>query len=854
VLRYTLRSVLAHKTRLLLTAAAIVLGVAMVAGTFILTDTAKAGGRDLAGGAHRADVTVRAVQSGEDEAGGEVVSDETGEFVPGPPIPASVVARLARVGGAASATGVIAGDAQLIGRDGHVITGRAPLGRSIDASFAADVRAGRLPRAPGEIVVDQTTAHDQRLRVGDRVRILASGDEPRTVAIAGVLDSPEFTDAVVLIGFDPATARRLLAPGDRDEVGYIEVHAAPGIGAQRLRDNAAAALGRGYQAYTGATLAAERTKPDSLITQLLLVASGVALFTGSFLIRNTFSIILAGRTRELALLRCVGAGRGQLRRAVLLESSIVGLLAAALGLVAGIGIAWLLGGLLHAGGAIAADVSGAAPRILPRTVGIALAVGVVTAAVSAWGPARRATRVPPVAALRADVFTLDRRTGRIRTVVGTAATVGGIAIVLAGVFSDPVKPAYLRAGSIATSLGVLVLGPVLARGLSRLIGAPIGRLGGVVGELARGNAVRSPRRAAATLLPLVIGLALMGFLATLAAGTKASSLNGFDKTIRADFYLRATGSGIHQPRLSPAVVDRLTALPELAAVGAFADTQAIVAGRHDFVTGADPAVVGRVVSPKMIDGALSDLGAGAMAVSRPAAAAQHLRIGSPVAVRTARGERTLTVRAIFDFPKGYLVHRPFGDYLIAAADYTSQAAGPGATQIYATTRQGVDPSAARAAIDRTLADYPNVEISDRAGMRHVESVEIDPALRVYYSLFGLVIVIALFGIANTLALSILERVRELGLLRAVGMDRRQVRSLVRWEAIIIAGIGAVIGLALGAFLGWSTTITLDLPVTAVPVAQLALFTACAIAAGALAAVLPARRAARTGILRAVTTD
>jgi putative ABC transport system permease protein len=855
VLRYTMRSVLAHKTRLLLTAAAIVLGVAMVAGTFILTDTAKAGGQNLAGGPHRADVTVRAVQAGERAGEGEereVVSDETGEFVPGPPIPASVVDRLARVDGVASATGVTAGDAQLIGRDGRVIGGRAPLGRSIDASFASDLRAGRLPRAAGEIVVDRTTAHDQRLRVGDRVRILASDGEPRTATVVGVLDSPEFSDAVVLVGFDPATARRLLAP--RDEVGFIELHAAPGTGAQRLHDNVVAALGRGYQAYTGATLATERTKPDGLISQILLIASGVALFTGSFLIRNTFSIILAARTRELALLRCVGAGRGQLRRSVLLESSIVGLLAAALGLVVGIGIAWVLGGLLHAGGALVADVSGATPRILPRTVAIAIAVGVITAVVSAWGPTRRATRVPPVAALREDVFILDRRASRIRAVAGAAATVAGLAVVLAGVLSDPVKPAYLWPGSIATSLGVLVLGPVLARGLSHLIGAPVGRVRGVVGELARGNAVRSPRRTAATLLPLVIGLALMGFLATLAAGTKASSLTGFDETVRADYHLQATGRGIHQPRLSPAVVDRLTALPQLAAVGAFRDTQATVAGRQDLVTGVDPALVGRVVSPKMTEGTLSRLGPGVIAVSRPAAAAQHLTIGSPVTVRTARGERALTVRAIFDFPKGYLVHRPFGDYLIASADYASLAADPGATRIYATARQGVGAGTARAAIAQTLAGHPNVEVADRGDMRRKESAELDPALRVYYSLFGLVIVIALFGIANTLALSILERVRELGLLRAIGMERRQVRSLIRWEAIIIAAIGAVTGLALGAFLGWSTTTTLGLPVTAVPIAQLALFAACAIAAGVLAAALPARRAARTNMLRAVATE
>jgi putative ABC transport system permease protein len=846
--RYTVRSVLAHKTRLLLTAAAIVVGVGMVAGAFILNDTAGAAGDEPVGTAHRADATVRAVQGGE----GEIFSDETGEFFPGPPIPASVVDRVARIDGVAAATGVVAGDAQLIGRNGRVISGRAPLGRSVDGSFAADLHAGRVPAAPGEIVVDRATADEHGFGVGDRVRVIASGAEPRTVTIAGVLESPEFTDAVVLVGFDPATARRLLAPPGT--VGYIEVHAAAGVGEQALRDRVAAGLGPGYQVFTGATLAAERTKPDSLISQILFIASAVALFAGSFLIRNTFSIVLAGRTRELALLRCVGAGRGQLRRAILLESAIVGALAAGLGLVLGVGIAWVLGGLLHSGGAIVADVTGSAPRILPRTVAIALAVGVLTAVVSAWAPARRVTRVPPVAALRGEVFSLDRRTGRVRAAVGALATAAGVGAVLAGVLSEPVESSYLQAGAVAAAAGVLVLAPVLARALAHLLGAPLARVT-VAGELARGNAVRSPRRAAATMLPLVIGLALMGFLATLAAGTKASSVGTFDRTIRADFHLAAAGGGMHRPRMSPAAVDRLAGVPELAAVAAFRDTTATVAGRADFVTAADPAQVRAVVTAEVTDGDMSRLAAGGIAVSRSAADAHRLAIGSPVTVRTPRGERTFIVRAVYDLGgMGDFGRVPFGDYLIAAADYPALAADPGVSEVYAAARPGIAPGAARAAVERAVAGYPNVEIADRGELRRAVASEIDPALRVYYSLFGLVMLIALFGIGNTLVLSIVERVREIGLLRVVGMDRRQVRSMIRWEAIIIAAAGAAIGVGLGTFLGWATTIALDLPVAAVPAGLLAAFTAGAMAASVLAAGLPARRAARTGMLRAVAAE
>ena len=892
--RYTLRSLLAHKARLLFTAAAIVVGVGLLAGTFILTDTAKAGGRDAGhdaadaghhsashhsaghhrAGHHRADVTVRRLVTGGNE---EIFSDQTGEFFPGSPIPAPVVGQVARIDGVATATGVIVGAAQLIGRDGHVHGGRAPLGRSIDSSFAADLRAGRLPTGPGEIVIDQATAHDQGLRAGDRVRIITSGGAPRPVTVVGVLRSPEISDKVALVGFDPATARRLLAPAGT--VGYIEVHAAPGVDEQRLRDRVTTVLNRPagrrppssdtargshYQAFTGATLATERTKPDSLIGQILFVAGLVALFAGSFLIRNTFSMVLAARTRELALLRCVGAGRGQVRRAILLESSVVGVVGAALGLVAGVGIAWVLGGLLHSGGAIVADVTGTMPRITARTVTIAMAAGVLTAAVAAWGPARRATRVPPVAALRGDVFTLDRRESRFRTLVGALATLAGIATVLLGVLSDPVDVSFMRGGTVAIAVGVLVLAPVLARACSALFGLPIRRALGVVGDLARGNAVRSPRRTAATLLPMVIGLALIGFLTTLAAGTKASSVGGFDRTIRADFRLEAIGGGFHQPRMSPEAADRVAALPGLDAVVAFRDTEATVAGAAGFVTAAtNPGEVGRIVSPSITAGSLSGLGPGGIVVSRSAADAHHLSVGSPVTVGTARSQRVLAVRAIYDDHDrdlGDFVHLPFGDYLIAAADYERLADDAGVTQLYATTRHGAQPGATeatqttKAAIGRTLADYPNVEIADRGELRHEVSAAIDPALRVYYSLFGLVLVIALFGIFNTLALSILERTRELGLLRVVGMDRRQVRSMVRWEAVIIAGIGAVIGLGLGTFLGWATTITLHMAVATVPVAPLAGFAVVAVVAGAAAAWPPARRAARTPMLRAVAAE
>ena len=852
--RYTLTSLRAARGRLLLTAVAVTLGVGAVSGTLVITDSAEAAAEAaFAEATPRVDVVVRATSRGE----GEVFSDITGELF-AQPMPVSAVDRVARLDGVAAAIGVVSGDAQLLGRDGRVVGGgRAPLGRSVDASFTGDLRAGRVPAHAGEVVIDRATAREQRFGVGDQVRVLVSG-EPRHATVVGVLDAREIPDAVVLVGFDPATARRLLAPGP-GQVGHLEVRAAAGVGERAPRDRVADALGPGYQAFTGGELAAERARNASPGEggngQIFLVASVVALFVGMFLIRNTFTIVLASRTREVALLRCVGASRAQVRRSALLQAAAVGAFASLAGLLAGVALAQGLGVLLRSADEAVVDVTGPT-RVLPRTVVVALAVGVGTTVVSAWGPARRATRVPPVAALRGDVLALDRREGRARGLAGALLAAAGIGLVLAGALADPVESAYLVAGVVATALGVLVLGPVLARSLARLLGVPVSRAAGVVGGLARGNAVRSPRRTSATVLPLVVGVTLVTFLATLAAGTRASATGGLDRTLRADYRLAAAGVGMHQPPISPRVAERLAGLPELAAVAAFRDADATVADQANGVTAVDPAQLGRVLSLVVTGGALSHLGDGGLAVSRQAADDLHLAVGSPVTVRTPRGRLDLTVRAVYDLSRVDAFARqelPLGDFLVTTADHRRLAGEDGLTMVLAGRRDGVSPAAARAAIERAVADHPNVDIVARAELRRRAASAIDPALRLFYSLLGLAIVIALFGIVNTLALSVLERVRELGLLRAIGMDRGQVRAMVRWEAVMIAAVGAAIGLGLGAFIGWAISRDLDLPAT-VPAGQLILVAAAAITTGVLAAALPARRAAQVDVLRAIATE
>jgi putative ABC transport system permease protein len=854
MLRYSIRGVLAARGRLLGTAAAIVLGVGVVAGTFVLTDTVGAAAdAAFADPDPRVDLVVRAAPRGE----GEIFSDITGELF-AEPMPASALDKVARVGGVAAVTGVISGDAHLLGRDGRVVGGgRAPLGRSVDASFDGRLRAGRVPAGPGEVVIDRRTARDQRLGVGDRVAVVASGGEPRTVTVAGVLDSPEVSEAVVLVGFDPATARRLLAPG-RGRVSYLEVQSAAGVGADELRGRLATALGPGYQSFTGTELAAERahnaTPTEGGDTQLFLVAGVVALLAGMFLIRNTFGIVLASRARELALLRCLGASRAQLRRLVLVQASIVGTVASLAGLVAGVGLGAGFGALLRSTDESLADVTGPV-RVAPRTVVAALVVGVGTALVSAWGPARRVARVAPVPALHAEVLALGR-VGRGRTLAGAVAALAGAGLVLAGALADPVESTRLLAGTVALALGVLALGPALARSLARLLGRPLRRVVGVAGGLAGANAARHPRRTAATVLPMAIGLVLVALLVTLAASTKASAVAGLDRTLRADFRLEASGAGMHQPLLSPRVAERLAALPALAAVAAFQDASATVAGREGGLTAADPAQLRQVLSLGVVDGALGDLGSGAIAVSREAAADLGLQVGAPVTVRTPRTERVLTVRAVYDtsgldsFARQEL---PVTDYLVTPADYRGLADGDGLTMVLATRRAGVTSAAALAAIATAVRDHPTAEIASGAELRRRAAAAIDPTLRLLFALLGLAVVVGVGGVVNTLALSVLERRRELGLLRAIGMDRRQVGSMIAWEAVIVAAIGAAISVGLGAFLGWAICRDLELPPT-VPVGQLGLVAAGATVVAVAAATLPARRAARVDPVRAVAAE
>ena len=573
----------------------------------------------------------------------------------------------------------------------------------------------------------------------------------------------------------------------------------------------------------------------------------MALLVGAFLIFNTFTIIVAQRTRELALLRCLGASRRQVMTSVLLESLIVAVVASLVGLGLGVLIANGLKALLT--GILNFDLPTTGTVFLWRTVIVSLAVGIVVTVLAALLPARKATRVPPVAALQPETAFAPTHFRKRRIVLGVLVTLVGIALLLAGLFqNEGNRLVNVGSGAVIVFFGVAILSPLIARPLARLIGWPFAKAFRLPGTLARENAMRNPRRTASTAAALMIGLALVTFVSIFAASIKASTTETLDRTIAADYILM---NDTFTP-FSPDLATRLADQPELAAVvgvrlGAFK-----LNGATKQLIGIDPAAYDRVVKTEVLSGSIADLQSGGLAVKEDVAKANGWTVGERVALQFPRGgTQQVTVKAIY---KDNSVN---GDYLLSLADYERFYADQADSQILVQAAPGTTPAASRAAIDRVLVDFPNVTVRDQAEYKAETARQIDQVVNLFYALLALAVVIALFGIVNTLGLSIFERIRELGLLRAIGATRRQVRSMIRWEAVIIAVLGAVLGLAVGVFFGWTIVRALrSVGITefAVPGGQLVIFVVFAALAGILAAVLPGRRAARIDVLRAITTE
>ena len=837
----TLKGLLAHKFRLAATA------LAFVAGTYVLTDTINATFTNLFDEVTQGiDVAVRSE---------DVFSGQMGEVRD--PIPEEVLNEVKAVDGVKVAEGSVTGFAQFVDKDGKpVTTGGAPtLGVSISSApelqAGTTVRSGRLPSGPNEMVVDAQTAEKHGFAVGDRVKVLLQGPA-RTFTVSGIIGFGEAGNlgGATLAGFTLPTAQEVLnREGRFDE---IDVVAAEGTTPEQLRDRVRAVLDPRYEVLTGEELSASQAAAinDTIgrfLSTALLSFAFVALLVGAFLIFNTFTIIVAQRTRELALLRCLGASRRQVMTSVLVESLIVAVVASLVGLGLGVLIANGLKALLT--GILNFDLPTTGTVFLWRTVIVSLAVGIVVTVLAALLPARKATRVPPVAALQPETAFAPTHFRKRRIVLGVLVTLVGVALLLAGLFqNEGNRLVNVGSGAVIVFFGVAILSPLIARPLARLIGWPFAKAFRLPGTLARENAMRNPRRTASTAAALMIGLALVTFVSIFAASIKASTTETLDRTIAADYILM---NDTFTP-FSPDLATRLADQPELAAVvgvrlGAFK-----LNGATKQLIGIDPAAYDRVVKTEVLSGSIADLQSGGLAVKEDVAEANGWTVGERVALQFPRGgTQQVTVKAIY---KDNSVN---GDYLLSLADYERFYADQADSQILVQAAPGTDPAASRAAIDRVLVDFPNVTVRDQAEYKAETARQIDQVVNLFYALLALAVVIALFGIVNTLGLSIFERIRELGLLRAIGATRRQVRSMIRWEAVIIAVLGAVLGLAVGVFFGWTIVRALrSVGITefAVPGGQLVIFVVFAALAGILAAVLPGRRAARIDVLRAITTE
>jgi putative ABC transport system permease protein len=840
--RVTLKGLLAHKLRLALTAIAVMLGVTFIAGTYVLTDTLHGTFDTLVGTIYKnIDFQIRGVAQFPTKDAAAATRN---------PIPQSLLAAVRKLPGVAAAEGEVSGYAQFIAPNGTLISnnGEPTLGQSFDPNpQVSELRVieGRPPSAPDDVVMDAATAQKYHFHVGQRVKILSSG-ATGTFTISGIAQygTANTLAGVTLAAFTLPTAQRLMQePGQLDDIDVVTRPGADQAAVERAIDRA---LPPGVEVVTGKTVLSEGTSSIdqdlSFFSTALLIFALIALFVGAFTIFNTFSTLVGQRTRELALLRAVGATRRQLFRSVLAEAAIVGFLASGIGV--GLGVLTALGieELLRGFGITLP----AGPLVFQaRTVIVSLAVGVGVTVISALGPARRAVRVPPVAAIRdhqQDAGAPSRR----RAVAGAAVALAGMVLLATGLAKPAVSIVGL--GAAAIFIGVATLAPTLSRPLGSVIGRPFARILGVAGRLGRQNAMRNPRRTAQTAAALMVGMALVVAMAIFGASASRSATSSFDNAVRADLIV-STAANDEAGSISPALPHTLAAIPGVTASTVVYAGQFEIGQSVEQLKAVSSRGLGSTIILRLVHGSAGSLARGDLLVDSTTASTDHLAIGDPVAVKFAlTGPTTMRVGGI------YQPNAAIGSYLIGDAFYRTHFAHPTPAAVLLDTNGG---SRVEAAVAHAIAPHPGLQVQTTDQFKNSRTAQVNQIVGLVYALLALAVLIALIGIVNTLILSVLERTREIGLLRAVGMRRRQIRTMVRSEAVILAAFGATIGTLLGAGLGVALVSSLrsqGVTTTTVPIADLAAYFVLACALGLGAATWPARRAARLGILDAVAAE
>jgi putative ABC transport system permease protein len=839
VWRVTIKGLLAHKLRLALTALAIVLGVTFIAGTFVLTDTLHSTFDTLFGNIYQhVDFQVRGVaQLG---SGGGATRN---------PVSESLLPTVRAVPGVEVAEGTIGGYAQFISHDGTAIsTGGAPtIGVGWDPHPQLSplrLAAGGPPTNAHEVVMDLGTADKYHFSVGQKVRILLRGPT-QTFTISGLarFGTANNLAGATLAAFELPTAQRVL--GQVGKFDAINVVAQPGTDQAQVQRAIAAVLPHDVEVVTGQTVVNEATNQVSqglgFFNTALLVFGFIALFVGGFTILNTFSIIVGQRTRELALLRIVGASRRQVFRSVLGEAVIVGLVSSLVGLGLGVLAALGLEALLKGFGITLPS----GPLVFEaRTVIVCVIVGVGVTLVSAISPARRAVRIAPVAAV-SDQQTETDVSMRRRITWGSVITVLGVIGLAYGLTKPAI--AFVGLGAVLGFVGVALLSPVVARPMASGIGRPLARLLGMSGRLGRENSMRSPRRTAQTASALMVGLALVSAIAVFGASLARSATHSVQQAIRADIIVTTPNNA--QGGFSITVAPRASAVPGVTATSTVYQDQFEVQGKVQGLTAVSTYQLAQTVNLQMTEGSSAALTAGQLLIDTKTANAKHLSAGDTVPVKFAKtGHTVMRIGGVYQ-DNGLI-----GSYLVGDRFFLAHFNNELPIAVLLKT----DGSAAvEQQVKHALSGYPNLKIQSRAEFEQSQQQQVNQLLGLIYALLALAVIIALIGIVNTLMLSVFERTHEIGLLRAVGMRRRQIRAMIRSESVILAVFGALIGIVVGTLLGIALVSSLrsqGITEMVVPIPSLIIFLVLAALLGLLAASWPARRAAKLDVLAAIAAE
>ncbi len=853
MLRVTIRNLLARKFRLLSTALAVTLGVAFMAGTLVLTDTMGKTFDDLAVGVYKGtDAAVRATAVFK----GPQYMGEQRRLVT-----ESLLRKLSHVPGVAAARGSISGYTRLIGKNGEALGNPATSAPTMGGNWIGvpalnpyRLVAGHAPDAAGQVAIDAKSARDGQLRVGDTTTVLAKGP-PQRVRVVGIVkfgtaDSPGGASVAL---FSTAVAQRLIAaPGKYNSLVFA---ASEGVSQQQLASNLRRVLPPGTEAVTGKTIAKELQdafKPVVTFTNsFLLVFAAVALIVGAFMIFNTFLITVTQRTREHGLLRALGASKRQVLTSVMAEAVAIGVIASLIGLAAGIGVAVGLKALLSALGIelpLGGIVFTAGTAIVSFLTGLAVTI------VAAVSPARKAAKVAPVAAMHEGIVGSTGYGSKERIMVGSAILTLGVAALFTGLFASFAnRVLVVGAGVLLVFFGVSVLGRTVSLPLSRAVGAPLPRLRGVTGVLARQNATRNPKRTAASASALMIGVGLVAFITILASSLIASVNSTIDRRLAGDIVVDSGGGMMGG--LDPALARRLDKLPQVSAATGVGLGVAQIYGKPEMLAAVDPGAAGKIFAVSPVQGSIGALGRSGIAVSEGVASAEHLKVGDtvPVLFRDT-GLQRLRVALIYgDRQAAPLQTR----YFLGTPAYGANFTGRFDSQVFVMKAPGVSMASALAAVRAVAAGYPGTSVLDQAAYKAERAKPYQQVLSLMYALLALAIVIALLGIGNTLALAIYERTREVGVLRAVGMTRGQLRATIRWESVIIALQGTFLGLLIGVFFGWALVLAMrgqGVTVFSLPIRTLLIVVVLAALAGIVAAILPSRRAAKLNILRAISSE